>query len=476
MSTTYDWTPFFNALNGAITQYGQQNQYQNTIKSLMGNATQNPGMPAAPAIPGMTSQLNPTLPQLPGQAAPKQMPSVPLSIPGAAGTQATAPSTSYDGPLGSSVSAPMLAALRNAPPSVGLPLLLNLSAKDMERKQALQDAKVTPISDQEAQSLGLRPGGVYGRDASQNIVTIQQSDLHSQAALQQQLDQKRAEGVVAAQAPLTLEQRATLGQNRATQAEKVREFNLTNPMAASGGGAGAQLSAMPPATQAMVKAMLEGRQSPPSGMALKTPYWQNMLALANSADPTFDQTQWGARASARKDMMGGGKSYQTMNAGNTVIQHLGHLNDQISNVSGVGIPVVGDPINATMNYLSNPLTGGVNTYNDTLGHLAEETTKFYRGTGGSEADVSRNMENLSPSMSTTAKQAGVKNTVSLVYGKLAPMVEQYNKTMGTDFKPSHFLSTQAVSTLNKMGYDPDTGEKVDKPSSGGGWSIKLKTN
>jgi len=229
------------------------------------------------------------------------------------------------------------------------------------------------------------------------------------------------------------------------------------------------LAAAPLATQSTVKAMIEGRMAPPSSMALRTPYWQNMLALANSADPTFDQTEWGARANARKDFTGGGKSYQMLNSGNTVIQHLGRLNNQISDVAGTSVPVLNSVENFTAMHTGRP---GVNAYNDTLGHLAEETTKFYRGTGGNEDDIKRTMENLSPNLSAAQKQSGVANTVHLIYGKLQPMVEQYNKTMGTNFPPSHFLSKEAVNTMKGMGYDPDTGEKVN---GGGAHSGRPKT-
>lgn len=238
------------------------------------------------------------------------------------------------------------------------------------------------------------------------------------------------------------------------------------------GGPTQSLADASPQVQSMVKAMLEGRQQPPSSFALSKPYWQNMLALANQADPTFDQTAWGARASARKDMTGGGKSYQLLNSGNTAIQHLGRLHDQIGDVSGVQVPLVGNLVNSGVNAVSQASgVPGVNAYNDTLGHLSEETTKFYRGTGGNEADVARNMASLSPNLSTDQKKAGIANTVHLLFGALQPKVEQYNKTMGTNFPVSHFLSQKSVQTIQKMGFDPDSGEAIAAPTSTG-WSIK----
>ncbi len=280
------------------------------------------------------------------------------------------------------------------------------------------------------------------------------------------------------QLPMTAAQRASIAQQRAELGEKRSEFAASNPMLMGGQGGAQPLTAYPAATQGMVKAMLEGRQAPPTSFALSKPYWQNMIALANSIDPNFDQTTWGARANARKDFMGGGKSYQTLNAGNTAIQHLGRLNDQIGDVSGVQVPLIGNMINSAMNAGAKESgLPGVPAYNDTLGHLAEETTRFYRGAGGAEADVSRNMGNLSANLSSVQKGAGTANTVHLIYGKLAPMVEQYNKTMGTDFPTSHFLSKDAISTIRRMGYNPDTGEKTEQPQAGNlpqGWKVRQK--
>lgn len=321
-------------------------------------------------------------------------------------------------------------------------LTAELAPQLIQQQAQIAAKSVRPATVEEKLAGGYKPNDPVFIDAYKNLT----SEVKPQAAIDQ-----------AANAPMTPYQRATLAAQASERAEKVREFNLTNPMAASGGGGGlsADISSYPPQVQSTVKAMLEGRQAPPTSFALSKPYWQNLMAIANAVDPTFDQTSWGARASARKDFQGGGKSYQLLNAGNTAIQHLGRLHDQIGDVSSSSIPLLNSAINLGSVQIGQP---GVNAYNDTLGHLAEETTKFYRGTGGAEADIARNMENLSPNLSAAQKSAGVANTVHLIYGKLQPMVEQYNRTMGTNYPASHFLSAEAVRTIKKMGFDPDSGE------------------
>lgn len=219
------------------------------------------------------------------------------------------------------------------------------------------------------------------------------------------------------------------------------------------------MATIPQSEQLAVKQMVEGRMPFPGSRSLTTPYWQQKLQEAQQYDPNFDAVAWDGRVKTARDYSPGGKVGQALQSGSTAINHLGHLNDQIGGVSGNGLPLIGGMINHAVNAWNAP-QGKLNPYMDTQGHLAEETTKFYRGTGGAEADVTRNMANLSPDLSTEAKQGGVNNTVQLIYGKLKPLADAYNTQMGTSFPASHFLPPDAVKTLKGMGFDPDTGEKV----------------
>lgn len=224
------------------------------------------------------------------------------------------------------------------------------------------------------------------------------------------------------------------------------------------------LSTIPQNEQLAIKQMVQGRMPFPGTRSLTTPYWQQKLQEAQQYDPNFDASVWDSRVKTARDYAPGGKVGQTLQSGSTAINHLGHLNSQIPDVAGNDLPIIGKYINEAVNAFNAP-QGKLNPYMDTQGHLAEETTKFYRGTGGAESDVKRNMDNLSPDLSTAAKQNGVQNTVSLIYGKLKPLADSYNQQMGTSFPPSHFLPPDAVKTLKGMGFDPDTGEKVAKPAS-----------
>jgi len=80
------------------------------------------------------------------------------------------------------------------------------------------------------------------------------------------------------------------------------------------------------ATQA--QALLDGRLAFPTGTALKSPYWQQMLSVVAQADPNFDAVNYNSRAATRKAFTSG-KEASTVNALNTVAEHIGEFSDKI---------------------------------------------------------------------------------------------------------------------------------------------------
>src|SRR6185437_3308792 len=65
------------------------------------------------------------------------------------------------------------------------------------------------------------------------------------------------------------------------------------------------LQTLQPATGAMVKALAEGRMALPSGFALRSAYWQNILRDLAQYDPGFDLANPAARVQTRKQFTSG---------------------------------------------------------------------------------------------------------------------------------------------------------------------------
>jgi len=154
------------------------------------------------------------------------------------------------------------------------------------------------------------------------------------------------------------------------------------------------LQTLPAARAAQVKAMLDGRMAFPTAFALKTPYWQSMIADAAQVDPTFDAVNFAARVKTRQDFTSG-KNAQNIKALNTAIGHLGRLDSQIPGTSGLsgfpGATLVNQGVNMFNRSSGDP---GVTNFDQTASALATELTAVFRGTGGAEADVKRYLDQL----------------------------------------------------------------------------------
>jgi hypothetical protein len=224
------------------------------------------------------------------------------------------------------------------------------------------------------------------------------------------------------------------------------------PMAGSSGGtsgngiASGDLSGLPPQQASQVKALAEGRMAFPTGMALKSPYWQQMLSNVSQYDPNFDAINYNARSQTRK-AFANGKEGQQVNALNTGIGHLGELSDAIDNLHNGSIPLLNSVGNSY-----NTATGksNVTNFNRVVNSVAPELVKIYRGSGGAEADIKATMGDFSPNASPEQLKGALSETAKLLQSKLDALNDQYSKGMGTAANAGEFLSPKAQATLQKV--------------------------
>src|ERR1017187_2003015 len=171
------------------------------------------------------------------------------------------------------------------------------------------------------------------------------------------------------------------------------------------------LTTLPPTQASQVKALAEGRMAFPSGFALKSPYWQNMLSSVSQYDPQFDAVNYNARSKTRNDFTSGTDSDTTSRI-NTAIGHLGTLYGQIGGTASHGGFPLATTVNAVQNaFMSSSGNPGVPLFKDTAGKLAQELTAVYRGSGGAESDVVRSLQSLDPDASLETKKAVLGNAV-----------------------------------------------------------------
>lgn len=206
------------------------------------------------------------------------------------------------------------------------------------------------------------------------------------------------------------------------------------------------ISKLPQNIASQVKALADGRMSFPTGAALKTPYWQQMLTSVAQYDPEFDAVNYNARSKTRADFTSG-KSAQNIKALNTAIGHLGVLDSQIGSTWSTWA--------TPFNYVANAgqkLTGGAGAknYEQTASAVASELTQVFRGSGGAEADVKRYLEELNSDASEEQKKSAVANITSLLQSRLEAVGDQYKQGMGRSIDPLTLLNPHAQEVMNRL--------------------------
>lgn len=241
------------------------------------------------------------------------------------------------------------------------------------------------------------------------------------------------------------------------------------------------LATLPAGMANVVKAIADGDQAPPSASS-RSPAAQSLLQAVYAYDPTASATNLPTRTAARKSFTSG-KDAQNMTALSQLALHLDHLNDQVGQTSGIGLPVVGsgvnNAINAVVNSSQDPTTGGVTAFNSTSNAVAHELRAVFANQGGgTQAELEENLKQLNANNSTAQKQAAIQNIAQLVHGRFGVLQDKYSQAMGKTEDPFQAHYPGAESTILKlMGAGTAGGSQAQSaapPStpSGGGWAIQ----
>lgn len=228
-----------------------------------------------------------------------------------------------------------------------------------------------------------------------------------------------------------------------------------------------------PSTASQVKAIIEGRTAYPTGSRLN-PVQQRVKELVTLVDPTFETGNSGARMKVRNEFLAGGPNAPAgqITAGNTAIQHLGKLLEASDNLGGTGDYGV---LNSPLNQANVAIKHSANNthlvdYNNALGRFAEEATKFYRGVGGTEADIKRAIDDLTAAQSPEARKTAIKAQAELMASKINALQDRWKQGMGPlvdEFPIIHPESKQALEKINPPA-GGNTKDGGDKRATGSG--------
>lgn len=206
------------------------------------------------------------------------------------------------------------------------------------------------------------------------------------------------------------------------------------------------LDALPGALAQQIKALAEGRMKFPTGQALKSPYWQQMLGILGQYDPSFDANNPGKRA-ATANAFAVGKEGQQVNALNTAIGHVDDLSKSADKLENTWSPAYNTVANLISKQMGRP---AVNNFDTTKKAVVDELTRVWRGTGGSEADIKSWSQSLDAANSPDQLHGAIATIGRLLESKITALQEQYREGMGTISQGKQMITPAARKTLDRL--------------------------
>lgn len=227
------------------------------------------------------------------------------------------------------------------------------------------------------------------------------------------------------------------------------------------------LGALPSNEANQVKALADGRMAFPTGMALKSPYWQQKLQEVGQYDPTFDAINYNTRAATRK-WITAGKGADTATALNTAMGHASVLSDDFDKLNNFGGTAT--VLNAPINWAQRQAGDARQTNaQEAIQALGSEARKVFAASGGGNLTELEQWEKSFPINGSPAQQKGaLQQLVSLFDSRINALGEQYSKGMGKSTDGLSLLSPEARQSYAKLtGRQPaeQTYDETGKPKN-----------
>ena len=214
-------------------------------------------------------------------------------------------------------------------------------------------------------------------------------------------------------------------------------------------GAGT-LANLPASVANQVQALVDGRMAFPSGFALKSPYWQNMLNLVGQVDPTFDAVNYNKRAQTAQ-AFSKGKQADAVRAINQTIAHASSLNDasaSLDNFNGMATPL-NLVVNPVESFFGDSRQG---IFKQKAMAVASELRKVFQGSGGSGnlTELKAWEDSLPVNASRQQQSDYLKSGIELLGGAMGALDNQYKTGMGSRASITDLLSPKAMAALAKL--------------------------
>lgn len=208
---------------------------------------------------------------------------------------------------------------------------------------------------------------------------------------------------------------------------------------------------------AVVKKLTNYEIDLPSGMALRTPYWQAILERASLYDTSFSAEQYKTRLALKKDFTSGNGA-KNIRSLNTAVQHLDTLTKAMKELDNAPVQFWNTVTNYGLTKVGDPR---VTKFNTAATALSGELANVFKNTSGTDQEIKEWRKNLNTSDSPEQLLANINTVIELLGGRVGALQNQWEKGLGKP-KDFNFLSNKSRDILKAIGVDTD---KLD-PISG----------
>ncbi|HXM63727.1 MAG TPA: hypothetical protein VN950_22895 [Terriglobales bacterium] len=199
----------------------------------------------------------------------------------------------------------------------------------------------------------------------------------------------------------------------------------------------------------VVKAIVEGRQSPPSGFAQKTPYWQGVMQSVYQIDPQWSEQ----RAQIRKAFTTGADG-RNIGALNTASVHLDALDEAAQALDNGNFK----PGNQAYNYLKTTFGGDApTTFEGVRNAVSGEMASALKG-NATDSEIAQIKSTISGASSPKQLSSLVNSQLGILGQKLQTYKERYEQQIPGDTTYTPVLpSAQAVFQKHGVGQGAQSG-------------------
>ena len=199
------------------------------------------------------------------------------------------------------------------------------------------------------------------------------------------------------------------------------------------------------ATEAVVDAIVAGRMQVPTGFALRSPYWQDVIERVAKKDPNFDATKYGGRAAAIRTFSSGPEA-RNVTALNTVIGHLGTLDEAASALQNKDLRAFNSVANRLATELGDPRVQNFDTAKQAV---AEETMRVFRQVGASELEARQWGQRITSSGSPQQLRGVISTLGDLLDSRIKAIGQQYERTANQQGNPAR-VDPENVRVLDRL--------------------------